>query len=184
MEKAKAEMSRPVPVMREAVIPTPKKKLLDQVREVMRLKHYSIRTEQTYISWIRRYLIFHRDHPHLDPTLSPPSEGAEREKKWRHPRELGAAEIESFLTDLAVQRRVSSSTQNQALNAIVFVYKQVLHQEPGEFAAVRAKRPGRLPTVLTKAEVQRLFAAMKPGTLRLMARLLYGTGMRLMEVTV
>jgi site-specific recombinase XerD len=90
-------------------------------------------------------------------------------------------QVESFLTDLAVRRRVAASTQNQALNALVFLYRQVLHQEAGEFSAVRAKRPVRLPTVLTKAEVQRLLCAMKSGTHRLMARLLYGTGMRLME---
>ncbi len=86
-----------------------------------------------------------------------------------------------LLTDLAVRRRVTASTQNQALNALVFLYREVLHQDAGDFAAVRAKRPARLPTVLTAAEVHRLFSAMKPGTHRLMARLLYGTGMRLME---
>lgn len=160
MEKAKAEAAHPVPITREAIIPNPKKRLLDQVREVVRLKHYSIRTEQTYIDWIKRYIFFHGK---------------------RHPREMGASEIESFLTDLAVRRRVSASTQNQALNALVFLYRQVLHQEAGEFSAVRAKRSNRLPVVLTKSEVHRLFGAMKPGTCKLMARLLYGTGMRLME---
>lgn len=160
MEKAKAEAVHPVPITREAIVPNPKKRLLDQVREVIRLKHYSIRTEQTYIDWIKRYIFFHGK---------------------RHPREMGASEIESFLTDLAVRRRVSASTQNQALNALVFLYRQVLHQEAGEFSAVRAKRSNRLPVVLTKSEVDRLFGAMKPGTCKLMARLLYGTGMRLME---
>ena len=160
MEKAKAEMPPGAPVRREGIVPNPKKKLLDQVREVIRLKHYSIRTEQTYVDWIKRYIFFHGK---------------------RHPREMGAAEIEGFLTDLAVRRGVAASTQNQALNALVFLYREVLHQEAGEFSAVRAKRPSRLPTVLTKGEVHRLIAAMKAGTYRLMARLLYGTGMRLME---
>ena len=94
---------------------------------------------------------------------------------------MGGAEIEAFLTDLAVQRKVSASTQNQALNALAFLYHEVLHVEPGEFSAVRAKRPDRLPVVLTKAETTRLLEAIKPGTISLMARLLYGTGMRLME---
>ncbi|MBM3835711.1 MAG: integron integrase [Verrucomicrobia bacterium] len=160
MEKAKAEVSHLVTVGGPSVIPNPKKKLLDQVREVIRVKHYSIRTETTYVDWIKRFILFHGK---------------------RHPREMGASEVESFLTDLAVRRRVAASTQNQALNALVFLYREVLHQPLGEFAAVRAKRPVRLPTVLTPAEVQRLLLAMKPNTHRLMARLLYGTGMRLME---
>jgi integron integrase len=160
MEPAKAEVSQCVPVVRDGIVPNPKKRLLDQVREVIRLKHYSIRTEQTYVDWIKRYIVFHGK---------------------RHPREMGAPEIEGFLTDLAVRRRVAASTQNQALNALVFLYRQVLHQEAGEFSAVRARRPRRLPTVLTKAEVLRVLTAMKPGTHRLMARMLYGTGIRLME---
>jgi site-specific recombinase XerD len=94
---------------------------------------------------------------------------------------MGAAEIEAFLTSLAVQGKVAASTQNQALNALVFLYKEVLHLELGKFSAVRAKRPERLPVVLTQAETTKLLAAMKPGTIHLMARLLYGTGMRLME---
>ena len=155
MEKAKAEMR-----VLAAVIPNPKARLLDQVREVIRVKHYSLRTEETYLQWMKRFIFFHGK---------------------RHPREMGAREIEAFLTDLAVRRRVASSTQNQALNALVFLYQEVLHLEVGEFSAVRAKRPSRLPTVLTQEEVRRLLTAVKPGTLSLMARLLYGTGMRLME---
>jgi len=155
MEKAKAA-TFPSP----GVVPNPKARLLDQAREVIRLKHYSIRTEEAYVQWIKRYVIFHGK---------------------RHPKEMGAREIEAFLTDLAVQRKVSASTQNQALNALVFLYREVLHLELGEFSAVRAKRPNRLPVVLTKAETAKLLAAMKPGTIGLMARLLYGTGMRLME---
>jgi integron integrase len=146
--------------VRGQVIPNPKARLLDQVREVIRVKHYSIRTEEAYVQWIRRYILFHGK---------------------RHPREMGEAEIEGFLTDLAVRGRVAASTQNQALNALVFLYKQVLHMELGQFAAVRAKRPARLPVVLTKSEVQRLLNGMQRDTHGLIARLLYGTGMRLME---
>jgi len=142
------------------VVPNAKARLLDQVREVVRLKHYSIRTEEAYVQWIKRFIFFHGK---------------------RHPREMGPREIEAFLTDLAVRGKVAASTQNQALNALVFLYKEVLHIELGEFSAVRAKRPERLPVVLTKAEASKLLAAMKPGTIGLMVRLLYGTGMRLME---
>jgi integron integrase len=155
MEKAKAARF-PSP----GVVPNPKARLLDQVREVIRVKHYSIRTEEAYVQWIKRFIFFHGK---------------------RHPREMGAGEIEAFLTDLAVQRKVAAATQNQALNALLFLYREVLHVELGEFSAVRAKRPDRLPVVLTKAETAKLLAAMKPGTIGLMARLLYGTGMRLME---
>ena len=135
-------------------------KLLDQVRTLCRLKHYSIRTEQTYADWIKRFILFHHK---------------------RHPKDMGAPEVRLFLEDLAVRRRVAASTQNQALNALVFLYHQVLDQDLGsigEFA--RAKRPQRLPTVLTRDEVSRLLAGLD-GTYRLIARLLYGTGMRLLE---
>ena len=142
------------------VVPNPKARLLDQVREVIRFKHYSIRTEDAYVQWIKRFIFFHGK---------------------RHPKEMGATEIEAFLTDLAVRGKVAASTQNQALNALVFLYQKVLHIELGEFSAERARRPDRLPVVLTKAETANLLAAMKPGTIGLMARLSYGTGMRLME---
>jgi len=145
----------------ERFIPNPKAKLLDQVREVIRFKHYSIRTEQAYIQWIKRFIFFHHK---------------------RHPREMGEEEIQTFLTHLAAQQKVAASTQNQALNALVFLYRKVLNMEPGGFGEFeRVKRPAKLPVVLTKEETQRLLAAMKPGTLSLMARLIYGTGMRLME---
>ena len=144
----------------EGFIPNPKLKLLDQVSEVMRFKHYSIRTEQTYREWIKRFIFFHGK---------------------RHPREMGAVEVGRFLSDLAVQRRVASSTQNQALNALLFLYGQVLHQQLGQIGEIqRAKRPERLPVVLTRAEVQKVLDGMT-GTCQLMARLLYGSGMRLME---
>jgi site-specific recombinase XerD len=105
------------------------KKLLDQVREAIRLKHCFYRTEQCYVAWIRRYILFHYK---------------------RHPKEMGSAEIESFLTHLAVQEQVSASTQNQALSALLFLYRDVLHPEMSGIDAVRAKRPKYVPTVLTK----------------------------------
>jgi len=142
-------------------IPNPKVKLLDQVREVIRLKHYSIRTEQAYVQWIKRFIFFHQK---------------------RHPREMGAPQIQAFLTVLAVRQQVSAATQNQAMNAIVFLYREVLRVELGDFSErVRAKRPVQLPVVLTRQEVQKLLAAIPIGTYQMMVRLLYGTGMRLME---
>ena len=145
---------------RERFVPNPKLKLLDQVSEVMRFKHYSLRTETTYRQWIKRYILFHGK---------------------RHPREMGAPEVSRFLSDLAVRGRVAASTQNQAFNALLFLYREVLGQEFGPLQDVdRAKRPARLPVVLTKTEADRVLAGMT-GTFRLMATLLYGTGMRLME---
>ena len=142
--------------------PTPgkPKKLLDQVRDVMRLKHYSFRTEQAYCAWIRRFILFHRK---------------------RHPREMAEAEVTDFLTHLAREGKVAAATQNQALSALLFLYKEVLKQEIGWLDAVkRANKPTRLPVVLTRDEVHKLFACLH-GTPRLMAGLLYGSGLRLME---
>ena len=151
-----AKASRP----REGFIPNPKLKLLDQISEVMRFKHYSIRTETAYREWVRRFILFHGK---------------------RHPREMGAPEVERFLSDLAVARKVAASTQNQVFNALLFLYRDVLHQDLGELGRVeRAKRPERLPVVLSRGEVERLLAGMT-GTFQLMAKLLYGTGLRLME---
>jgi integron integrase len=144
----------------DGFIPNPKLKLLDQVSEVMRFKHYSIRTERTYREWIKRFILFHGK---------------------RHPREMGALEVGRFLSALAVERRVAASTQNQAFNALLFLYGQVLHQELGQIGEIeRAKRPQRLPVVLTRSEVERVLNGMS-GTCQLMAKLLYGSGMRLME---
>ncbi len=144
----------------DGFIPNPKLKLLDQVSEVMRFKHHSLRTEQAYRQWIKRFIFFHGK---------------------RHPREMGAAEIRAFLNDLAARQNVAVSTQNQALNALVFLYREVLHLDPGNFGDIeRPARPARLPLVLTAEEVKRLLAAMT-GTHQLMAQLLYGSGMRLME---
>ncbi|SMB21986.1 Integrase/recombinase [Sterolibacterium denitrificans] len=135
-------------------------KLLDQVRDRLRLKHYSIRTETQYIQWVRRFIMFHDK---------------------RHPREMGAREVEAFLTHLAVEGRVAAATQNQALSALLFLYREVLEIDlPWLDNVVRAKRPARLPVVLTRNEVTALLGRME-GTHGLMARLLYGTGMRLME---
>jgi len=152
------------------LVPNPKAKLYDQVREVMRFHHYSLRTEKAYLQWVRRFLLFHR------------KPGIHGSNGWRHPREMGAAEVVRFLSHLANVGNVAASTQNQALNALVLLYDQVLHQslgDLGEFA--RVTRPPRLPCVLAREEVRRLFAALKPGTGSLLLRLLYGTGMRLME---
>src|SRR6266404_9592341 len=137
-----------------------KPKLLDQVRDVIRRKHFSIRTEQAYVDWIRRFILFHDK---------------------RHPREMAEAEVTQFLTYLAREGRVAASTQNQALSALLFLYKQVLKQEIGWLEGVeRAKTPARLPVVLTRDEVHKIFAHLH-GTHRLMAGLLYGSGLRLME---
>jgi integron integrase len=135
-------------------------KLLDEVRARVRTKHYSIRTEWAYVDWIKRFILFHGK---------------------RHPRSMGAAEIETFLSSLAVDRNVAASTQNQALSAILFLYKEVLGLDlPWLDNITRAKKPQRLPTVLTRAEVEKVLTLMH-GTPALVARLLYGAGMRLME---
>jgi len=138
----------------------PPKKLLDQVRDVLRLKHYSYRTEQSYVDWITRYILFHDK---------------------RHPKDMGVPEIEAFLTHLAVEGHVAASTQNQALSALLFLYHEVLRVAlPDTIDAIRAKKPARLPVVLTRAEVQQVIAGMS-GMYQLMAKLLYGSGLRLME---
>jgi integron integrase len=135
-------------------------RLLDAVRARIRVKHYSIRTEYAYLDWIRRYVRFHA---------------------LRHPRELGAAEIGAFLSHLAVAGNVSASTQNQAKSAILFLYREVLGVElPWLEGVESAKRPQRLPVVLTQDEVSRLLSRMS-GTTGLIAKLLYGTGLRVME---
>jgi len=135
-------------------------RLLDDVRAAIRLRHYSRRTEKAYTGWIRRYVKFHG---------------------LRHPREMGAAEVTAFLSHLAVHGRVGASTQNQALSALLFLYKHVLEVDlPWLDEIVRAKRLQRLPTVLSRAEVRALIAQLR-GTERLVAMLLYGSGLRLLE---
>ena len=177
------------------VIANPKSRLLDQLREVCRVKHYSLRTEEAYAQWVKRYLIFCRDYRHLTPTLSPSD--AERGKcpaerqlrptvdaakgRWIHPRELGAADVVAFLNHLANVENVAAGTQNQALNALSFLYTQVLGMELGELGEfLAASKRRRVPVVLSKGEVQGLLAALE-GTYQLMGRVLYGTGLRLLE---
>ncbi len=134
--------------------------LLEVVRSKLRTKRYSLRTEQAYVGWIRRFV---------------------EANAWRHPRKLGGVEVEAFLSALAVQGHVSASTQNQALSALLFLYREVLEVElPWMQTIVRAKKQRRLPTVLSVDEVRRLLAALD-GRHWLIASLLYGTGMRLME---
>ena len=135
------------------------RKLLDQVRDAIRLRHYSYRTEQSYVGWIRRYILFHNK---------------------RHPREMGIAEVEAFLTYLAVEGQVAASTQNQALAALLFLYRNVLNQELGSLEAIRAKRSNYLPTVLTKSEVRSVLQHLS-GVHSLVIRILYGSGLRLNE---
>jgi integron integrase len=138
----------------------PSKKLLDRVRDRIRLKHYSIRTEQSYTSWIKRFILFHNK---------------------KHPEDMGVAQIEQFLTHLAVKRKVAPSTQNQALNAIIFLYREVLDIELKEpINAIRAKKPLRLPVVLTREEISKLINTLS-GTQKIIGMLLYGAGLRLME---
>ena len=146
----------------EGVIPNPKLKLMDQVREVLRLKHYSIRTERCYCDWIRRYVKFHHMKNRTD------LDGAE-------------PKMEAFLSHLAITGNVAVSTQNQAFNALLFLYQQVLHQQLGSIQAMRATRPVRVPIVLTVEEVRAIIYAMS-GLPQLVAKLQYGSGLRLMEV--
>jgi len=137
------------------------RKLLEQLADVLRAKHYSYRTEQAYVPWVRRFILFHNK---------------------RHPREMGAVEIEQFLTHLAVEGCVSASTQTQALCALLFLYKHLLKIDLPSLDAVRAKRPKRLPVVLSRSEVSQLLDAIEGshGVYRVMASLMYGAG-HLME---
>jgi integron integrase len=171
---AASSTGRPEPDARSVSTQPPR--LLAQVRQRLRARHYSLRTEHTYVDWIRRFIL--------------------HTGKARHPREMGASEVQAFLTHLAVERRVSASTQNQALAALLFLYREVLELDlPWMQDVVRAKKPRRLPVVLTHDEVRRLLERLEPdgagdidaegaaiaSPLSLIVRLLYGTGMRLME---
>jgi len=140
------------------VAPSPR--LLDRVRNVARALHYSPRTEEAYVQWVRRCVLFHRK---------------------RHPKDMGVAEINAFLTHLATEHHVAASTQGQALSALLFLYRKVLEIElPRIDDVVRARRPTRLPVVLSRAEVRALLAHLD-GISRLIAAMLYGTGLRLLE---
>ena len=135
------------------------KKLLDQLSDALRTKHYSYRTEETCMDWVRRYILFHHK---------------------QHPASMGVPEIRAFLAHLATERNVAASTQNQALSAILFFYREVLHKEIEPILLAGAKRPERLPTVLTHQEAVNILNQLN-GTHKLMAQLLYGSGLRLME---
>lgn len=146
---------------RRSVHPPEKPRLLDRVREAIRMRHYSPRTEQAYLHWIRRYIFFH---------------------KLRHPAEMAAPELNAFLSHLALKESVSASTQTQALSALIFLYRHVLGRDIGLLeGVVRAKRPSRVPVVLTRGEVRQLLAHLD-GVVLLVCTLLYGSGMRLLEV--
>jgi integron integrase len=144
----------------EKLIPNPKLKLREQLREVMRFKHLSPRTEESYWLWIKGFILFHQK---------------------RHPREMGAAHVQVYLNYLATQRNVATATQNQALNSIVFLYREVLGMPLGEIGEIeRPTRPRKLPSVLSRDEMKKLLAAVAPDY-QLICQMLYGTGMRLME---
>ncbi|HJW27115.1 MAG TPA: integron integrase [Rhodocyclaceae bacterium] len=136
-------------------------RLLDRVRARLRALHYSMRTETAYVGWVKRYVLFHGR---------------------RHPAEMGKEEIEAFLTALAVERNVSAATQNQALSALLFLYREILEQDlPWLDDVVRAKKPSRLPTVLTQQETAALLSHLQGGDVKLVVHLLYGSGLRLLE---
>jgi integron integrase len=135
------------------------RKLLDQVGDMIKTKHYSSRTGETYVYWIREYILFH---------------------KKRHPKEMGVPEIEAFLAHLATKKNFSSSTQTQALSSILFLYRHVLRIKLDEVKITRAKKTGRVPVVLSRAETKKVISEMT-GTHKLMAEILYGGGLRLME---
>ena len=154
-------MSMHLPGATAVPLVTPAKpKLLDQLSEALRSRHYSPRMQQTYCQWVRRFIFFH----HV-----------------RHPAEMGEPEINAFLTDLAVRGNVSASTQNQALSALLFLYRHVIGREVGDLGQViRARRPLHVPVVMTRDEVKAILAHLS-GDKRLMASLMYGAGLRLME---
>jgi len=145
----------------DEVMPNPKAKLLDQLREVMRLRHYSLRTERSYRDWVRRFVKFHG-------------------MKRREDLEPAEAKIELFLSHLAVEGHVAASTQNQAFNALLFLYREVLHRPLENIQAVRADRPRRVPGFLMEEEVRQVIGGMT-GATQLVVKLLYGSGLRLME---
>lgn len=150
----------PRPASTSSVATPPPQKLLDRVRWHLRVKHYSLRTEELYLQWIRRFILFHEK---------------------RHPLEMGEEEIAAFLSHLAIHRHVAASTQNQAFSALLFLYQQVLDRKLEYLAGVeRVRRPPKLPVVLTKKEAHDVLAHSR-GDYRLMAELLYGSGLRLLE---
>jgi integron integrase len=181
---------------RERLLPNPKLRLRGQFHEVARFKHLSLRSEEAYWAWAVRFLKFHRGKDFAteaqrrggestSPRPSPHSSGERGEGVknggWRHPGEMGAAEVREFLVHLAVERKVAVATQNQALNALVFLYREVLGKDFGVLGVFeRPARRERLPVVLSREEVGKVFAEVA-GTYKLFLQLLYGTGMRLLE---
>ncbi len=137
-----------------------KPKLLDQVRNSLRQRNYSYRTEQTYIGWIKRFILFH---------------------KKRHPKDMGEKEIEEYLTFLAVKRKVAPATQSQALSSIIYLYKYILKRDIGEIQTLRPRGSKHLPTVLTPDEASKILTLLT-GQIQLMTKLLYGSGLRVSEV--
>ena len=136
------------------------RKLLEVVRDSLRTQNYSYRTEKTYINWIRKYILFHNK---------------------RHPKEMGEREINQFLTYLAVNQKVAASTQNQALSALLFLYKRILRKEIGWIGNIqRARKPKKIPVVFTREEVKKVMLHLH-GKCWLMGALMYGSGLRLME---
>ncbi|MBI5464751.1 MAG: phage integrase N-terminal SAM-like domain-containing protein [Ignavibacteriales bacterium] len=135
-------------------------KLLDRVLLALQARHYSERTQDAYVAWIKRFILHHHK---------------------RHPMEMAEAEINAFLTHLAINKKVSASTQNQALSALLFLYRHVLHREIGNWGEViRARKPQRVPVVLTREEIKAVMNYLT-GSKRLMASLMYGAGLRVME---
>ncbi len=189
-------MGGPVPFPncpRERIVPNPKLKFLDQCREVMRFKQLARRSEETYIQWIRRFILFHRTKNLTSPRPSPLLSGAERETAredacsavngwiWRHPKEMGEVEVRAFLTDLAARRQVGAATQNQALNALLFLYREVLGGEMDWVDGFeQAQRSRRVPVVLNREEMGALLKQLT-GLQGLIGQVLYGTGLRLLE---
>jgi integron integrase len=187
----------------EHFLPNPKLKFLDQCREVLRFKQLSHRTEETYVQWIRRFILFHREKPLTRPaaTLSHPmgegqsgAHGLSRHSQvtaevtrpttgwiWRHPKDMGEVEVRAFLTHLAARRQVGAATQNQALNALLFLYREVLGVEMDWVDGFeQAKRSRRVPVVLSQDEARGLLQRLS-GTQQLIGQVLYGTGLRLLE---
>jgi integron integrase len=155
-----AAAGKAAPARVEQAPPGTGPKLLDRLHEALRSRHYSRRTEETYCHWVRRFIYFHN---------------------VRHPAEMAEPEINAFLTHLAVKQKVSASTQNQALSALLFLYRHVIGREVGDFGdVIRTRRPARLPVVMTREEVKAVLANLS-GDKWLMASLMYGTGLRLME---
>ncbi len=162
-QRATKSVGGPLPQLvppRSVVPAAAKPTLLKQVREALRSRHYSKRTEATYVQWVKRFILFHQ---------------------LRHPAEMAEAEVNQFLTHLAIKEKVSASTQNQALSALLFLYRYVLERQLGQLGnVIRARKSKRLPVVLTREEVKAVVNRLK-GEQRLIAVLMYGTGMRLME---